>query len=156
MSGAGPRPADSRRNSKKRDRSVEEDSVRGAGGRSSLPSGAAVENVVVGGGAGQAGLVEDPRDAMRFSEWSHVFQSACQSVHPAETTQSNGLAANFEPVWLDTVTLELSDDIDAVRKSETFTGTAEQIEMFSRVLRLTAGGLPSETLRLLRLQAEMS
>lgn len=105
-----------------------------------------------GGGRGKAAPVAPPVPAAAPSWQDLLTQHEITPTPPAGTPVD---AAAQEAVLMDAATTQLAEGIDAVRKSDTFTGSAEQMELFSSVLRATATDLPPNTRRLMALQASL-
>ena len=91
---------------------------------------------------------DDARAAM-FSALTSSFQPS--SLHRGDAADSADASAA-----LDALAAQLPADIDAVRKSETFTGADDQVRMLSSVMSSTAGALSQQTLQLLALQRELA
>lgn len=91
---------------------------------------------------------DDARVAM-FSVLTSSFQTSSSHLTDAAKVADTSAA-------LDALAAQLPADIDAVRKSETFTGADDQVRMLSSVLSATAGALSPQTLQLLALQRELA
>ena len=159
MSGghSGATPARSKKGSKKRDRLDGDDDVSDA--RMSTAPAAAEKTVGKADSSGvsvlPASVVETATawsSGLSSSAVSHSVPAGVSAVVPSWTQAD---AKSYADAVLEAVASQFADDVDAVRKSDTFTGSSDQIEMFARVLGSVGKRLPLQSQHLLLLQTKL-
>jgi hypothetical protein len=66
--------------------------------------------------------------------WASLLEAPSSSASSRAASATTAVPAQFNEVFMDVLTQQFGDDIEAVRQAAGFEGTGDQVEMFVRAL----------------------